>query len=81
MKIATMAHWLFSPSIIRWIDGIVSRFPNKVFYSALNERKIDSGKYKENEVQPPTVNNALSFGDYPKALEDDDIPTPKKVEE
>ena len=42
--------------------------------------KIDSGKYKENEVQPPTVNTALSFGDYPKAIEDDDIPTSKTPE-
>jgi hypothetical protein len=48
--------------------------------AVFTNKKIDSGKYKENEVQPPTVNNALSFGDYPKAIEDDDIPTPKKVE-
>jgi hypothetical protein len=48
--------------------------------AVFTNKKIDSGKYKENEVQPPTVNTALSFGDYPKAIEDDDIDTPKKME-
>jgi len=49
--------------------------------AVFTNKKIDLGKYKENEVQPPTVNTALSFGEYPKTIEDNDIPTSKKLEE
>ena len=48
--------------------------------AVFTNKQIGSGKYKGDEVQPPTVNSALTLGEYPKTLEDDDIPTPKKLE-
>lgn len=47
--------------------------------AVFTNKQVMSGKYKGNEVQPPTVNTALTLGDYPKAIEDNDIPTPKKM--
>ena len=49
--------------------------------AVFTNKQINSGKYKENEVQPPTVNSALTMGEYPKSIEDNDIPTPKKLED
>ena len=45
--------------------------------AVFTNKQIDSGKYKEDEVQPPTVNTALSMGEYPMAIEDNTIKTPK----
>jgi len=47
--------------------------------AVFTNKQVMSGKYKGNEVQPPTVNTALTLGDYPKTIEDNDIPTPKKM--
>ena len=49
--------------------------------AVFTNKQIGSGKYKENEVQPPTINSALTMGEYPKSIEDNDIPTPKKLED
>jgi hypothetical protein len=49
--------------------------------AVFTNKQVMSGKYKENEVQPPTVNTALTLGDYPKTIEDNDIPTPKKMDD
>ena len=45
--------------------------------AVFTNKQIESGKYKEDEVQPPTVNTALSMGEYPLVIEDSDIETPK----
>ena len=45
--------------------------------AVFTNKQIESGKYKEDEVQPPTVNTALSMGEYPLVIEDSDIDTPK----
>ena len=49
--------------------------------AVFTNKQVMSGKYKGNEVQPPTVNTALTLGDYPKTIEDNDIPTPKKMDD
>lgn len=49
--------------------------------AVFTNKQVMSGKYKDNEVQPPTVNTALTLGDYPKTIEDNDIPTPKKMDD
>ena len=46
-----MTHWSTSPHLIKGIDGIVSRHPNKVSYSALNGTKIESGNQPGNEIR------------------------------
>ena len=46
-----MTHQLSSPSLIKGIDGIISRHPNEVNYSALNGTKIESGKQPENVIR------------------------------
>jgi hypothetical protein len=47
--------------------------------AVFTNKQVMSGKYKGDEVQPPTVNTALTLGDYPKTIEDNDIPTPKRM--
>jgi len=49
--------------------------------AVFTNKQVMSGKYKGDEVQPPTVNTALTLGDYPKTIEDNDIPTPKRMNE
>jgi len=49
--------------------------------AVFTNKQVMSGKYKDDEVQPPTVNTALTLGDYPKTIEDNDIPTPKRMNE
>ena len=45
-----MAHRLSSPPLIKGIDGIVSRPPNEVNYSALNEESMEARKQPGNEI-------------------------------
>ena len=45
-----MAHRLSSPPLIKGIDGIVSRSPNEVNYSALNEKSMETRKQPGNEI-------------------------------
>ena len=45
-----MAHRLSSPPLIKGIDGIVSRSPNKVNYSTLNGKMMKTGKPTENRI-------------------------------
>ena len=40
-----------SPSLIKGIDGIVSRPPNEINYSTLNEKRLKSGEPPENEIR------------------------------
>ena len=44
-----MTHELSSPPLIKGIDGIISRHPNKVHYSALKETKTESREQLGNE--------------------------------
>ena len=46
-----MTHRLSSPPLIKGIDGIVSRSPNKVNYSTLNGKRMESGKQSGNEIR------------------------------
>ena len=56
-----MAHQLSSPPLIKGIDGIVSRSPDEVNYSALIEKNIDSGIQLANEIQ-----QYLKNSEYPE---------------
>lgn len=49
--------------------------------AVFTNKQVMSGKYKGDEVQPPTVNSALTLGEYPKSIEDNDIPTPKRMDD
>ena len=40
-----------SPPLITGIDGIISRPPNKVNYSILNGKNMETGKQPENEIR------------------------------
>ena len=40
-----------SPSLIKEIDGIVSRYPNEVNYFTLNEKIIEPGKQPGKEIR------------------------------
>ena len=40
-----------SPPLIKGIDGIVSRPPNEVNYSTLNEESMEARKQPENEIR------------------------------
>ena len=40
-----------SPPLIKGIDGIVSRPPNEVNYSALNGKMMKTGKPTENRIR------------------------------
>ena len=40
-----------SPPLVKGIDGIVSRYPNKVNYSTLNGKRIETGKQPEIEIR------------------------------
>ena len=46
-----MAHRLSSPPLIKGIDGIVSRPPNEVNYSVLNEKSMETRKQPGNEIR------------------------------
>ena len=46
-----MAHRLSSPPLIKGIDGIVSRSPNEVNYSALNEKSMKTSKQPGIEIR------------------------------
>ena len=46
-----MTHQSSSPPLIKGIDGIISRHPNEVNYSAVSGTKIESGKQLEIEIQ------------------------------
>ena len=45
-----MTSWLFSLTLIKGIDGIVGRPPNKDNYSTLNRKKMKPGKQTGNEI-------------------------------
>ena len=44
--------------------------------TVFTQQKVEEGKYEGHAVEPPTTASILDFGSYPKALDDDKIPTP-----
>ena len=54
-----------SPPLIKGIDGIVSRPPNKVNYSTLNGKRMESGKQPGNEIRQIFQKYGIS-GNYVK---------------
>lgn len=48
--------------------------------AVFTQEQVESGKYQDNQVQPPTNTSVLTLGEYPKAIEDNDIPTQEESE-
>ena len=46
-----MTHQSSSPPLIKGIDGIISRPPNKVKYSTLNGKRLEAGKQPGNKIR------------------------------
>ena len=47
---------LSSPPLIKGIDGIVNRSPNKVNYSTSNGKRMEAGKQPRNELRQDIEN-------------------------
>ena len=55
-----MAHRVSSPPLITGITGIVSRHPNEVNYSTLNEKRMESGKQTGEEIRRKYKKDGIS---------------------
>ena len=55
-----MAHRVSSPPLITGITGIVSRHPNEVNYSTLNEKRMESGKQTGEEIRQKYKKDGIS---------------------
>ena len=49
-----------SPPLIKGIDGIVSRPPNEVNYSTLNEKNMETGKQTGEEIRRKYKKDGIS---------------------